>query len=232
MNHGPQVRQLQRAYNRGIISKATLELEMTRLEHDTIAPGPATRESPARGNAYVEDRAIVDFLAQLHATQSQLAAGIAKWASVCRIHGLRSGLETLAQSKAEHGRLLERRAHALGAELRSTGTQSEKWLVDVLANPEISDLEKTQAITALLEEPEEGVAFVKEFAAALNTDADTKKVLRLIATEDLSNATWLHNVYLALYESQAQQTKTAGETAERLVCNRDRKRYKKFINHD
>jgi hypothetical protein len=35
----------------------------------------------------------------------------------------------------------------------------------VLANPEISDLEKTQAITALLEEPEEGVALVKEFAA-------------------------------------------------------------------
>ncbi len=208
MNRGPQVRQLQRAYNKGVISKETLEEEMTRLD-DTVAPGPATPESAARGNAHSsEDRAIVDFLARLHATQSQLAAGIAKWASVCRIHGLRSGLETLAQSKAEHVRLLERRAHALGAELRSTGTQSEKWLVDVLANPEISDLEKTQAITALLEEPEEGVAFVKEFAAALNTDADTKKVLRLIAAEDLSNATWLHNVYLALYENQAQQTKT------------------------
>jgi len=206
---------------------------MARLERDTVAPSPATRKSPARGNAYsLEDQAIVDFLTQLHATQSQLAAGIAKWASVCRIRGLRSGLETLAQSKAEHGSLLERRAHALGVELGSTGAQSVKWLVDVLANPEISDLEKTQAITALLEGPEEEVALVKEFAAALNTDADTKRVLRLIAAEDLSNATWLHNVSLALYESQAQQTKTPGETAEGLVFNPDRKRYKKFINHD
>jgi hypothetical protein len=126
------------------------------------------------------------------------AVGFAKWAAVCRTAGLRSGLIILAERKAYHARVIERRAHELGADLRSTGTEQGGKLVELLASREISELEKLLALTSLIQEPKEAVAPLMVFAAALNSDVETKQALRLIAEDELSSATWLHDVCAAL----------------------------------
>jgi hypothetical protein len=75
-------------------------------------------------------------------------------------------------------------------------------LVEVLANDQISDLEKLSALTALIQEPQQAVAPLLA-PAALTNDVESKQALRLLAEDELSTATWLHQIYQALTAAQA-----------------------------
>lgn len=209
MNRDFEIRQLLRAYRSGILSEAAFEDEITRIEHEAAEPGPVSPTFEALGRVYRSEReAVVDFLDKLHATQMDAAVGFAKWSSVCRTRGLRTGLMMVAERKAYHARVLERRAHELGAGLRSISTDQGSKLVELLANREISELEKLLALTALIQEPQAAVAPIMAFASALNSDVETKQALRLLAEDELSSATWLHDVCQVL---TASQVPTPGE---------------------
>jgi non-ribosomal peptide synthetase component E (peptide arylation enzyme) len=124
--------------------------------------------------------------------------------------GLRIGLMMAAERKAYHARVLERRAHELGAELRSIGTEQGSRLVELLANREIADVEKLLALTALIQDPQTAVAPLMAFAAALNSDVETKQALRLLAEDELSSATWLRDVCASLSSGQGPSSKNPG----------------------
>jgi hypothetical protein len=203
VNRDFEIRQLLRAYRSGILSEAAFEDEITRIEHEAAEPGPVAPTFEALGHVYRSEReAVIDFLDKLHATQMDSAVGFAKWSSVCRTRGLRTGLMMVAERKAYHARVLERRAHELGAELRSISTDQGSKLVELLANREISELEKLLALTALIQEPQAAVAPIMTFASALNSDVETKQALRLLAEDELSSATWLHDVCRVLTAGQ------------------------------
>ncbi len=218
MNRDFEIRQLLRAYRGGIMSEAAFEEEMTRIEHEVAEPGAITPSFEALGRTYRSEReAVIDFLDKLHATQMDGAVGFAKWSAVCRTRGLRTGLMIVAERKAYHARVLERRAHELGAELRTISSEQGSKLVEVLANGEISELEKLLALTTLIQEPRAAVAPLMAFAAALNTDIETKQALRLLAEDELSSATWLSDVYGALSAGQVPPPKIG---VEQLLRNR------------
>jgi len=129
------IKQLLRAYRSGILSEAAFEEELTRLEHG-VEPGEPTGPGfEAFGRMYSSERAaVISFLDELHATQMDSAVGFAKWASVCRTKGLRTGLMIVAERKAYHARVIERRVHELGGELRDcqrrghqTGRVAREW---------------------------------------------------------------------------------------------------------
>ena len=205
MNRDFEIRQLLRAYRSGLLSEAAFEEEMIRLEHEAAEPGQG--ESPrfeAFGHVYRSEReAVISFLDKLHAAQMDSAIGFAKWAAVCRTKGLRTGLMMVAERQAYHARVIERRMHELGAELRAALTERGGKLAEVLANSEISELEKLLALTSLIQEPQQAVAPIVTFAAALNNDVETKQALRLLAEDELSSATWLHDICAALGATQA-----------------------------
>jgi hypothetical protein len=165
MNRDVEIRQLLRAYRSGILSEAAFEEEMTRLEHEVAGPEPLTPGFEALGRSYRSEReAVIEFLDQLHATQMDAAVGFAKWSAVCRTRGLRTGLMIVAERKAYHARVLERRAHELGAELQTISSEQGSQLLELLANREISELEKLLALTALIQEPQAAVAPLMAFA--------------------------------------------------------------------
>jgi hypothetical protein len=204
VNRDFEIRQLLRAYRSGLMSESAFDEEMTRLEHEASEPGQ--RSVPgfeALGRAYRSEReAVISFLDELHATQMDSAIGFAKWAAVCRTKGLRTGLIMVAEREAYHARIIERRVHELGGELHATTTEHGGKLAELLANGEISELEKLLALTSLIQEPQQAVAPILTFASALNRDGETKQALRLLAEDELSSATWLHDICAALSTAQ------------------------------
>lgn len=203
MNRDFEIRQLLRAYRSGVMSEAAFEEEMARLERETVEPGQPSKQFEALGRVYRSERdAVLEFLDELHATQMDSAIGFAKWSTVCRTKGLRTGLMMVAERKAYHARIIERRVHELGGLLHTTTTDRGSRLGTLLANAEISEIEKLLALTALIQEPQQAVAPILEFAATLNNDAETKQALRLLSEDELSSAQWLHDVCEALSASQ------------------------------
>jgi hypothetical protein len=213
MNRDFEVRQLLRAYRSGLMSEAAFEDEMAQLEHEAASPEAAQGPSPgfeAFGQIFRSERdAVLNFLDKLHATQMDAAVGFAKWAAVCRTNGLRTGLMMIAERDASHARTLERRARELGGELHSTNTEQGNRVVELLANKEIADIEKLVALTSLIDDPQEAVAPIVNFAALLRSDSESKQALRLIAEDELSSATWLHDVCGALATRPAATGATA-----------------------
>ncbi len=214
MNRDFEVRQLLRAFRNGILSEAAFEDEMTRLEHESAEPG----QTPipvfeVGGRTYRSEReAVLSFLDELHAAQMDAAIGFAKWSSVCRTRGLRTGLAIAAERNAYHTRVIQHRVRELGGSLRSVTTEEGNRLSQVLANSEISDFEKLSALAALIQEPRQAIAPLLAFASALRSDVETKQALRLFAEDELSTASWMRDVLAAMTESAQPQ---AGESPER-----------------
>jgi hypothetical protein len=205
MNRDFEIKQLLRAYRSGILSDAAFEEELSHLEHETgEQEQPVSPGFEAGGRTYRSEReAVLSFLDELHATEMDSAIGFAKWSAVCRTMGLRSGLMVAAERNAYHARIIERRVHELGGDLRTTASQHGSKIAEVLGNGSIPDFEKLAALTAMIQEPQQAVAPLVEFASALNRDIETKQVLRLLAEDELSTATWLHEIFSVLTSRQA-----------------------------
>jgi len=208
---------LLRAYRSGIMSEAAFEGEMSRLERENTEPGQPNSGFEIFGRTYGSEReAVISFLDELHATQMDSAIGFAKWSAVCRTKGLRTGLMIVAERDAFHARVMERRVHELGGDFHTMTSEHGDRLSEVLANEAITDLEKLLSLTAIIQQPREAVAPILAFAAALNADVETKQALRLVAEDDLSSATWLHDVCAALSAANVPAPKPANNarTAE------------------
>jgi hypothetical protein len=204
MNCDFEIRQLLRAYRSGLMSEAAFEEEMSRLEHGGAGAG----EGPGFevfGQHYRSERdALLSFFDELHATQMDAAVAFAKWAAVCRVPGLRTGLIMIAERHAGHARILARRAHELGGELHSVATEHGTRLVELLANPQVTDLDKLAALASFIQEPKEAAAPILVFASMLKGDVESQQALRLLADDELSTAIWLHEIGVALgAQSQA-----------------------------
>ena len=198
MNLDFEIKQLLRAYRSGMMSEGAFDEEMTRLEHE-VAGADQNAGFEALGQHYRSERdALLSFFDELHATQMDAAVAFAKWAAVCRTPGLRTGLIMIAQRNAGHARILARRAHELGGELHSVATEHGSRLVEILANAQVSDADKLTSLVGLIQEPKEAVAPILAFASMLKADVESQQALRLLADDELSTATWLHDIGLAL----------------------------------
>ena len=218
MSHDFEVRQLLRAYRAGLLTEAAFEEEMNRLERNVDGVGES--EAPgveAFGQVFRSERdAVLTFFDKLHATQIDAALAFAKWAAVCRTAGLRSGLILIAERAACHARLLERRAREIGGQLHSLSSEHGSKLVEVLANPEISDLDKLMGVVNFIPEPREAAAPIANLASLLKSDVESRQALRLIAEDELSTAAWLHDVCAALTGARAAAPLApTGETPQR-----------------
>jgi hypothetical protein len=198
MNRDFEIKQLLRAYRGGLMSEAAFNDEMTRLEHEAVGASQNTGFE-ALGQHYPSERdALLSIFDELHATQMDAAVAFAKWAAVCRTPGLRTGLIMIAERNAGHARILARRAHELGGELHSVATEHGSRLVEILANPQVSDGDKLASLVGLIQEPKEAAAPILTFASMLKADVESQQALRLLADDELSTATWLHDIGLAL----------------------------------
>jgi hypothetical protein len=82
----------------------------------------------------------------------------------------------------------------------------------LLANREISELEKLLALISFIRDPQEAVAPILHFASLLRSDLETRQALRLLAEDELSSATWLHEI-CAILSAQVSGNPSAPQTS-------------------
>ena len=214
MNRDFEIRQLLRAYRSGILSETAFEEELHQLERETAGVESTEPDSgfEAFGQVYRSEReALLAFFDKLHATQIDAALAFAKWASVCRTPGLRTGLILIAERAASHARVIERRAREMGGQLHSLTTEHGSKLVEVLARPDVPDLDKLMGVVNFIPEPREAAAPIFNFASLLKADIESRQALRLIADDELSSASWLHDTCAALTSGKQMAAAAAPE---------------------
>src|SRR5882672_1477544 len=117
MSRDFEFKQLLRAYRSGIISEATFDQEMACLENGTSMNGNGAGGFKAFDRTYKSERAaIVSFLDKVRAGEELAGKALPKWAAICKIECIRSGLKMVAEREAYHGRVFEQRVKELGGE--------------------------------------------------------------------------------------------------------------------
>jgi hypothetical protein len=202
MSRDFEFKQLLRAYRRGIISEATFDEEMAKLEAGAVEPGAnggRVGGFSAFGRTYSSERAaIISFLDKVRAGEANGGEAIARWAAVCKTECLRSGLRMIAERESYHARVFEQRVLELGGEKRAGTTDEGHKFTEYLANPGVSDVEKLKTFVSRVGEPKEAVKPIHDFAALIKEDIETKEALRLFAEDELSTTTWLTEACVAL----------------------------------
>jgi signal transduction histidine kinase len=199
MNRDFEIKQLLRAYRKGILSEAAFSEEMQRLEQGSLPEERDEGGFRAFGRLYRSERdAVVSFLDELRAARAQAAVGFAKWSGICQTDGLRTGLAIVAEREAYQARIFGRRVQELGGELRAVGNEQSVKLAELLARSDLPDAEKLAFVASLSREPKEAVRPILEFASLLSQDSETRQALRLAAEDEFSSTGWLHEMNAAL----------------------------------
>ena len=171
----------------------------------------------AFGRTYRSERAaIVSFLDKVRVGERNGGEAFAEWAKVCKTDRLRTGLRMIAEREAYQARVFERRLEDLGGERRATITENGRRFRERLADPASSDAEKLLCFTREVGTPEDAVKPIREFAALLKEDVETKEALRLFAEDELSSTRWICEACAALNAAGPFTAATPGETRERV----------------
>jgi hypothetical protein len=201
MNREFEFKQLLRAYRGGIISEAAFEHEMAMLEDGSAEHANGTDGGAFRafGRSYKSERAaVVSFLDKVRAGEANGAEAFRRWAEVCTTDCIRSGLRMVAEREAYHSRIFEQRMRDMGAEQRAGMTEEGRKFTAMLADPKRSDNEKLLDFVRFVGEAEAAVKPIRDFAAMLTEDLETKEALRLFAEDECSTVQWIHDACAVL----------------------------------
>ncbi len=147
------------------------------------------------GTTYPSEReAVVGFMDSIQVAEACAGRAITDWAGKCQVAELRGGLKMIAEREAYHGRTFQQRIRELGheckAELDGFSLESEACI----ANPGLSDLEKLTGLVERAGAPETFLRPILDFANALKDDVESAEILKLFHADEVSSATWLHDM--------------------------------------
>ena len=198
MSRDFEFRQLLRALRAGIISEKTFETEMAALEHGAAKNG-GTGGFRAFGKTYKSERdAIVSFLDKGRAAESNGALTFGNWAEVCKTDCIRSGLRMIAEREDYHARIFENRLRELGAEARAKVSEEGRKIMECASDPNMADTAKLLQFNAAIDNPDDLIRPIFEFADRIKEDLETKEALKLFAEDELSTTKWLKYACAAL----------------------------------
>ncbi len=214
MSRDFEFKQLLRAYRTGIITQATFEEEMAKLE-GAGAPGNGNGMAfHAFGRSYKSERAaIISFLDKVRAGEANGGEAFAAWAAVCKTDCIRTGIRMIAEREAYHARIFEQRLLELGGEKRAGATEEGRKFKQYLGDPNIPDTEKLLRFTKSVGDPKEAIKPICDFAALIKDDLETKEALRLFAEDELSSTSWVWESCAALNAPAAQKQEEARSSA-------------------
>jgi rubrerythrin len=196
MSRDFEFRQLLRALRAGVINEKTFETEMAALERGDANGGGGFR---AFGKTYKSERdAIVSFLDKGRAAESNGALTFRNWAKVCKTDCIRSGLRMIAEREDYHARIFANRLHELGAEARAKVSEEGRKIMECASDPNMADTAKLLQFNAAIDNPEDLIRPIFEFADRIKEDLETKEALKLFAEDELSTTKWLKYACAAL----------------------------------
>ncbi|HEV3111750.1 MAG TPA: hypothetical protein VGY99_14790 [Candidatus Binataceae bacterium] len=206
MNRDFEFRQLLRAYRKGIISEATFEQEMGKLENASGEGATNGGGFCAMGKMYPSERAaVVAYLDRVRAGETMGAQAFNKWLEVCKTECIRSGLRMIAEREAYHVRVMEARLRDLGVQPSASASEDTVKFVQFVGNPEVPDNKKLLKLTTSYDSDALWKP-VLEFADQIKDDLESKELIRLYVEDETSSGNFLRTACAALNPAAVQET--------------------------
>lgn len=184
-----EMRQLLKAYRKGLISDELFEEQMRDLNHN----GNGQQCFMYNGKAHATEREmIMHLLDEFRCGENFASEYLNRWIEVSDQDCVKGGLRTVQQREAFHAQLLEARLRELGGIPQCTvpAERRDKEL-PFYASAEKKDLEKIQSIAGRYNDPAAALKHITDVIAQINDDQQSKELLRTLVDDEMSSLKWL-----------------------------------------
>jgi ferritin-like protein len=184
--HNFEVRQLLKAYRKGLISDELFEAQMRELQG-----GGATYVF--NGKAHASEREmLMHFLDEYRCAESFAAEYLRCWSEVSDQECVKGGVRVIQQREAYHAKLLEERLRELGGVPQCTvPAQRREKEMSFYAAADKRDAEKLRHVASQIEDLPKALRFITDVIDQIQEDQQTKELLRSIVQDEFSSGNWL-----------------------------------------
>ena len=182
-----EVRQLLKAYRKGVISDALFEEQMEELS------GGGTAAYTYNGVSHATEKdMILALLDEFRCGEDFAAEYLNGWIEASDEACVRGGLRTVQQREAFHAHLLESRLRELGGDPQCTvPAERRDKEMPFYSSKEKGDVEKLQSLAEVLKDPEAILKPLTDSIEQIQDDQQTKALLQTIIDDEMSSIKWL-----------------------------------------
>ncbi len=194
-----ELRQLLKAYRKGLISDEMFEEQMREIQLGERAPAASPEVPPAR-TYHVRDKTfhsekemLIHFLDEFRAGEAFGGVLFSLWTEASQDPCLRGGLRAVCERESMHGRILATRLGELGAQPKATLPAAFREAArERLGSVEISDKDKISEFLQRIPDEETAVAPIREVISQIEEDAETRALLEAILEDERATIRWFH----------------------------------------
>ena len=196
--HDFEVRQLLKAYRKGLITDALFEEQMGEL-------GNGAGGYVFNGKSYDSEREmLVAFLDEYRCAENYAADYFNSWSEVSDEACVKGGLLAIQQREAFHGQLLEARLRELGGSPQcSVPTEQREKDMALYASTDKNDAEKLMHVTSQFPDLAKALSFITDVIDQIQDDQQSKELLRSMVQDEMSSGNWLMGACQLLNGEQA-----------------------------
>ena len=181
-----EVKQLLKAYRKGIISDDLFEAQMRELQN-----GEA--KYVFNGKAHASEREmLMHFLDEYRCAENFASEYLNCWSEVSDQACVKGGLRAIQQREAYHAQLLEARLRELGGAPQCTvPTQQREKEMALYASKDKKDVEKLQYVASQIPDLPKALKFITDVIDQIQEDQQSKELLRSLVQDEMSSGQWL-----------------------------------------
>jgi rubrerythrin len=181
-----EMRQLLKAYRKGLISDDLFEAQMRELRTGT---GKYTVNGKSHAS---EKEMIVALLDEYRCAENFASEYLNCWNEVSDQDCVKGGLRVIQQREAYHAKLLEARLRELGGSPQCTvPTEQRTKEMAVYASKEKTDAQKLQYVANQITDLPKALSFITDVIDQIQEDQQSKELLRSLVQDEMSSAQWL-----------------------------------------
>ena len=185
-----EVKQLLKAYRKGLISDELFEAQVTEL-----AKGGQNGHAQYMYNdkpVGSEREMIMQLLDEFRCRENFAAEYLNRWIDVSDQECARGGLRVVQQREAYHARILEDRLRELGG-IPQCSVSAERREQDLAfyASTEKTDAEKLLTVASRITDPAQTLKYITSVIDQIQEDQQSKELLRSLVQDEMSSITWL-----------------------------------------
>jgi bacterioferritin (cytochrome b1) len=195
-----EVRQLLKAYRKGLISDELFEEQMRELSN-------GQRSYTYNGQNHASEREmIMHLLDEFRCAENFAAEYLNRWIEVSDLECVKGGLRVIQQREAYHAQILEARLRELGGIPQCTvPAERREKEVPFYASTELKDTDKLESIAARLKDPAAVLKPITDVIAQIEEDQQSKELLRSLVDDEMSSIKWLLEACQTLSAAKATQ---------------------------
>jgi hypothetical protein len=181
-----EVRQLLKAYRKGLISDELFEAQMRELQ-------TGEGKYVFNGKSYASEREMLrHFLDEYRCAENFASEYLKCWNEVSDQECVKGGLRVIQQREAYHAQVLEARLRELGGVPQCTvpAQQREKEMA-LYASKDKKDADKLQYVAQQIQDLPKVLKFITDVVDQIQEDQQSKELLRSLVQDEMSSGQWL-----------------------------------------